>query len=88
MAARYYNYVTEPDDGFKCVLCLQVARDPLQHKECGRLICKECLQEHGEDKHCPNCKTGESKYYQDRRSECVTASTSAMVLLPHHAEIS
>ena len=25
-----------------------------QHEECGRLLCKECLEKYGRDKPCPN----------------------------------
>ena len=64
-----YNYVTEPDDELKCLICLDVARDPLQHEECGKLFCRECLEKHGKKKPCPNCKTKDSKYYQDKKSE-------------------
>ena len=42
------NY--EPDDELKCVICLEVAREPFQHEECGKLLCKECLEEYGRDK--------------------------------------
>ena len=62
-----YNYVTEPDDAYKCLICLDVARDPMQHEECGKLFCKECLEEYGKNKPCPICKTG-SQYYKDNKT--------------------
>ena len=64
-----YNYVTEPEDELKCLICLDVAKDPLQHEECGKLFCKECLGKYGKKKPCPNCKTKDSKYYKDKKSE-------------------
>ena len=63
-----YKFVSEPSETLKCVICLKVARDPLQHEECGKLFCKECLDKYGRNKPCPNCKTG-SQYYRDNRSE-------------------
>ena len=67
--ARYeYNFVSEPDDALKCLICLDVARDPMQHGECGKLFCKECLEKHGKDRPCPNCKT-QSEYYRDNKSK-------------------
>ena len=42
--------------------------EPFQHEECGKLLCKECLEEYGRDKPCPHCRTG-SQYYKDNKSE-------------------
>ena len=63
-----YSFVSEPDDALKCLICHEVARDPLQHEDCGKLFCKECLEEYGRDKPCPNCRTS-SQYYKDNKSE-------------------
>ena len=62
-----YKFISEPDDELKCLICLEVARDPLQHEACGKLFCKDCLEKHGKDKPCPNCRKGQSHYYVDRR---------------------
>ena len=75
MATWRYDYVTEPADDLKCLICLDVAQHPLQHEVCGKLFCKECLEKHGRDKPCPNCKVQgqSSKYYEDKRgmlTEC------------------
>ena len=67
-AVREYQFVSEPGDALKCLICLEVAREPLQHEECGKLFCKECLLDYGKDKPCPNCKTG-SQYYRDNKSK-------------------
>jgi hypothetical protein len=64
-----YSYVTEPDGDLKCVVCLGVAKDPLQHEECGKLICKQCMERHGKSKPCPHCRTQGSKFYQDQISK-------------------
>ena len=65
-----HNYISEPDEDLKCVICLEVARDPMQHEECGKLFCKECLEKYSKDKPCPNCKTG-SRYYRDNKSKYI-----------------
>ena len=51
-----YNFIEEPDSAIECVICLDVAEDPRQHEECGRLLCKECLEKWrsmGETNHVP-----------------------------------
>ncbi len=64
-----YKFVTEPPDELLCLICLEVANDPLQHEACGKLFCKECIDELGEDEPCPNCREDQSSYYQDKRSK-------------------
>ena len=68
-ASREYNFVNEPDRDLKCAICLDVVRDPLQHEECGKLFCKECIGRYGRDKPCPHCRTEGSRYYRDIRSK-------------------
>ena len=41
------RFVGEPEDDLKCLICLSVAQDPLQHEKCGKLFCKNCLEKHG-----------------------------------------
>ena len=53
VAHNKYCFVGEPEDGLKCLICLEVAEEPRQHEKCGRLFCKECLDRHGKDKPCP-----------------------------------
>ena len=64
-----YQFTSEPDDDLKCVICLEVARDPLQHEECGKLFCKKCIEKYGRDKPCPNCRMRGSHYYRDNKSK-------------------
>ena len=59
----------EPDDDLKCMICLQVAQNPLQHELCGKLFCKDCLEKYGRSKPCPNCRAELSQYYSDNRSK-------------------
>ncbi len=64
-----YKFVAEPPDELLCLICLEVARDPLQHEACGKLFCEECIDEHGRNKPCPNCREDHSSYYLDKRSK-------------------
>ena len=69
MASPGYKFVGEPDDDLKCLLCLaKVAIDPLQHEKCGKLFCTKCIEEHGKQEPCPNCKES-GLYYVDNRSK-------------------
>ncbi len=63
-----YDFIGEVDD-LKCLICLGVARDPLQHEACGKLFCKDCLDMFGKDRPCPNCREEKSRYYVDKRSK-------------------
>ena len=64
-----YQYVGEPGRGLECVICLEVAEDPWQHGQCGRLLCKECLDKLGKDTPCPNCREENPQFFQDNKSE-------------------
>ncbi len=64
-----YKFLAEPPDDLKCLICLGVAKDPLQHEACGKVFCEECLDKYGRDKPCPNCRKQQSHYYVDNRSE-------------------
>ncbi|XP_064398235.1 TNF receptor-associated factor 4-like [Halichondria panicea] len=54
-----YQFVEEPSDNLKCLICLCVARDPQQHGNggCGKIYCKSCIDQYMmiNDK-CPNCR--------------------------------
>ena len=63
------NFVSEPDDTLKCLICLAVARDPWQHGECGRLFCEKCLNKYGKEKPCSNCRTEQPTYFKDNKSQ-------------------
>ena len=61
-------YVEEPPNALKCVICLDVATDPVQH-ECGKLFCSECLDRFGRSKPCPHCCRTNPQYFTDHKSE-------------------
>jgi len=69
MASVDYKFVTEPSDGLKCLICLEVAKDPVQHETCGRLYCEECIERYGKDQPCPNCRTTGTHYFVDHKSK-------------------
>ena len=62
-----YNFKREPDDSLKCLICLEVASNPVQHS-CGRLFCKECIAQYGNNP-CPNCRKESPKYFPDARGK-------------------
>lgn len=68
-----YQFVNEPGDGFKCLICLEVAKEPWQHSKCGRLFCKACLELYGKDKPCPLCMTKQTQYFEDTKSKSTPA---------------
>lgn len=68
-AAAELKFVSQPDDGLKCLICLDLAREPQQHEACGKLFCNDCLEKYGRDKPCPNCRKQDSQYYTDNRSK-------------------
>ena len=61
-----YNFIGEPSDKVKCLICLEVAQDPVQHETCGKLFCRECIEK---DKPCPSCRAESSNYFTDTRGE-------------------
>ena len=63
--------LTEPPSELRCQICFEVARDPLQHEVCGKLFCKECLEEYGRSKPCPSCMKESSHYCEDHERKCM-----------------
>ena len=59
-----YIFITEPDDSLKCSTCFEVARDPKQCEDCGKLFCSECIEKNG-NKPCPNCRKENPRYFKD-----------------------
>ena len=69
MASIEYKFITEPDDGLKCLICHEVARDPKQHEDCGKLFCEKCIEKYGVRKPCPYCRKEQPLYFKDNKSE-------------------
>lgn len=66
---RVYEFIAEPDDALTCRICLEVARDPWQHGECGMLFCEQCIKKYGRDKACPHCRMERPQYFKDNKSK-------------------
>lgn len=64
------EFLSEPPDGLKCLICMLVARQPYQHGVCGKLFCESCLEEYtSRTRSCPHCRDREAQYFQDNRSK-------------------
>ena len=73
--APKYEYVHQPDDALKCLICLEdVAEDPWQHGQCGKLFCKKCLDLYGRHKPCPSCRAEGPHYLVDTKSKHINPS--------------
>ena len=70
VTAFKYSFICPPEDELICVICLEVAEEPWQYGECGRLLCKMCLDKLGKKKPCPNCRKEKPQYFLDNRGEC------------------
>ncbi len=56
-------------DNLKCLICHEVARDPKQHEDCGKLFCEKCIEKYGVRQPCPYCRKKKPLYFKDNRSE-------------------
>lgn len=66
------DFVEEPPDSLKCLICMLVVKEPWQHGECGRLYCAICIKEYAKTKNtCPNCRQKRPSLFRDGRSECL-----------------
>ena len=63
-----YNFIGEPSDKLKCLICLDVAKDPKQHETCGKIFCSECIEKN-KDKRCPSCRAKSPNYFTDTRGK-------------------
>ncbi len=66
-----YNFISEPPDALKCLVCLEVAEEPWQHAKCGRLFCRKCVEDYGRSKPCPFCRVKKPQYFEDNKSEYI-----------------
>ena len=64
---KSYNFISEPDDCLLCSICLELASQPKQCEDCGKLFCTKCIAKNGR-RPCPNCRTDNPKYFRDTKS--------------------
>ncbi len=77
-----YQFVEEPSDDLKCLICLCVARDPQQHGEggCGKIYCKSCIDKYKtKNRDCPSCRI-DITTFKDVRSEFIRKKTVILSL--------
>ena len=67
--ASKYVLVKKPAEALKCPICQDVAEDPRQHGNCGKLFCKKCLYEYGKKRPCLNCRAEQPQYFEDNKSK-------------------
>ena len=75
MASKFktYNFISEPDGCLLCSICLDLASQPKQCEDCGKLFCSECIEKNGREP-CPNCRTHDPRYFKDARSKLVLSN--------------
>ncbi len=67
------DWLEDPPDDLKCLICLGVARDPRQHpgddtNDCGKIFCHDCIIEYQKSETtCPNCRR-DLTLFKDSRS--------------------
>ncbi len=68
-----YQFIEEPSDDLKCLICLSVARDPQQHGDggCGKIFCTNCIKKHKQknDDKCPNCRKVLTTFKDERSKQ-------------------
>jgi hypothetical protein len=66
-----HQFVDPPSNDLLCLICLCVARDPQQINCCGKVFCKECLEEHKKhSNNCPQCRE-HIVSFADKRSKYI-----------------
>ena len=48
------------------MICLEIAEEPWQLVDCGRLLCKKCLDKL-KRRPCPNCRKEKPQFFPDNR---------------------
>ena len=67
--ASKFEFVSDPGEELKCVICLEVAEEPYQHDKCGMLFCEGCLESYGLSKPCPYCRCEQPQHFRDSKSK-------------------
>jgi hypothetical protein len=64
-----FNFVHELSDELMCIICLDVALDPMQHEQCKKLLCEDCKKRYGVNRPCPNCRGEGAKFLPHEESK-------------------
>ena len=68
LGGQDFDFVDEPPDSLKCLICMLVVKEPWQHGDCGRVYCKVCIEEFRKVKNiCPNCRQRKPSLFKDGR---------------------
>ena len=65
------SFVEEPDQGFFCLVCARVLREPELTDCCGNHYCQSCLKKwlEGSGGGCPLCREREFATLRDKKLE-------------------
>lgn len=64
-----FEFVGNPADDLKCLICSKVATEPDRHESCGKIFCRDCLVRNGKDEPCPSCKQEKPVFSLDKESK-------------------
>ena len=62
------NFISKPDANLACAICLNIASQPKQCEDCGKLFCTKCIEKNRRNP-CPNCRTKKPRYFKDAKSK-------------------
>ena len=76
---RSYSFISKPDANSFCAICLDIASQPKQCEDCGKLFCSECIENNGREP-CPNCRTDDPKYFKDVKSKLLILLVESIIM--------
>ena len=86
-----HQFKEKYSDGLICLICLCVARDPLQIICCGKLFCRACLKEYKKgSSNCPQCRV-HIRSFTDKKSNTFMITIALKkydIIIPQVNEIS
>ena len=75
-----YNFLFQPEEELICVICVEVAEEPWQHADCGRLLCSNCLRTLG-DNPCPYCEKQKPLFFPDNQGKFLSLNKNCLFIL-------
>ena len=70
-----YKFIDGLPEDLKCVICDQAANVPQQHGSCGRIFCKDCLENYRKERpysRCLFCLQNNPVFFLDRRGKVLS----------------